>query len=120
MTKHKRKNQLQYYFLITGEIVFQTSDNEPGSIHLNGIVQNDMPNFPVRMIAKAQQTLQLHFFKKINDPSVQVIDVIITNVSQLGGMTDDYFHAAPAGSKLQELAPSDNDPFTTSAPAFAD
>lgn len=115
----KPKNKLQHYFLITGEIVFKTSEGEPGSITLNGIVQNDMPNVPVRILGKAQQTLQLNFFKKVNDATVEVVDVIITNISALGGMTEAYFHAAPEGTKMQERAvpvTSNNDPFANPIP----
>jgi hypothetical protein len=97
----------QHYFLIAGQVIFHTKDGETGQVMLNGIVTNDTRNFPARLIGKAQQILQLLFFKKIEDPTVTVVDVPIYSVSHLGIMTEKEFHAAPEGMKLAEKVGAD-------------
>ena len=97
----------QHYFLVAGQVVFHTEDGNPGQVLLNALVTNDSKTFPVRMIGKAQQALQLHFFKKVGDGKATVLDVPILNVSYLGLMTEKEFHATPEGTKLQERAPDD-------------
>lgn len=100
----------KHYFLIAGHVIFQTADGEPGQILLNAVVHGSSKNFAVAMIGKAQQALQIQFFKKVNDPNVQVVDVPIQNIVHLGFMTDKEFNAVPAGMELREKADA-NDPF---------
>lgn len=100
----------QHYFLICGTIIFVTKEGETGQIMLNGMVVNDSRNFPVRLIGKAQQALQMLFFKQM-DPETTVLDVPIQSVSYLGHMTDKEFHAPPEGMKLQEKVDVGADPF---------
>lgn len=91
----------QHYFLVAGQVIFHTKEGEPGQVLLNAIVTNDTRNFPVQLIGKAQQALQLHFFKKA-EPTCTVLDVPILNITHLGHMTEREFHASPEGMTLQE------------------
>lgn len=106
--------QKQHYFLVCGEVIFHTADEQVGTIRLNAIVTHEKPTIPVRLIGKAQQALQLNFFKKLEDAAATVVDVVIINFSDLGKMTEKEFHAAPAGMELQERA--SNNPFGDDAP----
>lgn len=105
----------QHYFLISGRVIFQAGENT-GDVTLNGIVVNDTRNFPARLIGKAQQVLQVLFFKKIDPTGTNVIDVPINSVSYLGHMTEKEFHAAPEGMTLQEKV-STADPFGDGKPS---
>lgn len=104
-----------YYFLITGQILFKTANDDVGTVLVNAVVTNETSDVPSRLIGKAQQALQLNFFKMAEDPTAEVINVIITNWTSLGRMTETYFLAAPEGMKLQEVkadpAPVADDPF---------
>lgn len=100
-----------HYFLVCGKIVFQTNEGESGEVTLNAMVTHDNRNVPARLIGKAQQALQMHFFKQIEDPTVKVLDVPILTFTHLGLMTEKEFHAAPDGMKLAEKVV---DPFADS------
>ena len=101
---------------MAGEILFHTTDGEVGQMRLNAVVPNEKETFPARLIGKAQQALQLNFFKMANDPTATVVNVVILLVTNLGRMTEEDFHAAPEGMKLEEKTqtPSANDPFADS------
>lgn len=96
--------------MVTGNVVYQVpaAANEPanpmGAMALNGIVMSDTTTFPVRSIARAQQNLQHHFYQKTQDSTLRIIDVILTNVCYLGHMTEEEFHATPAGTAEQEVS----------------
>lgn len=70
---------------------------------LNSIVENQEMNFPVSSIAKAQQGIQHHFYKKTEDNTLKIIDVIITNICYLGQMTSEEFHASPVGTTEEKV-----------------
>lgn len=108
--------QKLHYFLVCGEIIFHTADEQVGTIRLNALVTHDQPTIPVRLIGKAQQALQLNFFKKIDDAAAKVVDVVIVNFSSLGRMTEKEFHAAPAGMELQEKVTTTDNPFNDGEP----
>lgn len=94
----------QTYYMICGEIVFRTTDNEaPNMMRLNAVVISPDGRFAVRQIASAQQALQFQFFKRMNDATLQILDVITLSLMNLGVFTDKEFNAAPAGMKMQEL-----------------
>lgn len=91
----------QHYFLVSGEIAF-THDDNMGSIRLNAIVTNTKKEIPVAVIGRAQQALQINFFKRMEDPDqVKVIDVIVSNFCYLGVFKPEEFHKAPKGTELQ-------------------
>ena len=88
-----------HYFLIAGVILFGTKvegREEPniGSAPCNAIVRHDATTFPVRKLAKAQQNLHSAFIQKIPGEALMLMsihDIVITNVSYIGEMTEDEF-----------------------------
>lgn len=103
-----------HHHLITGQVVFEVK-NEAGEpvglnqANLNAVVTSEKKEFPVRMIGKAQQAVQMHFHKKIGtDAPVEVKDVCLLAVSYLGHMTPEEFHAAPDGQKVAERTAKPN------------
>ncbi len=70
-------------------------------MHLNGIVTTDTTNLPAASLGKAQQAVQLHFHKRHPGVDLKVIDVVITNLTNLGYMTAEEFHAPPEGTELR-------------------
>lgn len=110
-----------HFFLIAGVILFNQTDpaaalagqqGEPnlGSAPVNAIVRHDAHTFPVRKLAKAQQNLHHSFISKIpmeNRVFLQVYDIVVTNVSNLGYMTEAEFQkqeAEPVGDDAPKVA----------------
>jgi hypothetical protein len=95
-----------HYFLIAGVILFAhvdpaNPDAEPnmGSAPVNALVRHDSQNFPVRKLAKAQQNLHKSFVTKLPEEAhatLGVHDIVITNVSYLGEMTEEEFQQEDA------------------------
>lgn len=100
-----------HYYLVTAEVFFVTASQETGSVRVNALVMNDHRQVPLHLIGKAQQSAQLQFFKKLNDATVQVLDVVIANLSYLGLMSEKEFKVVPDGLKLQEM-PAGSNPFS--------
>lgn len=96
-----------HYHLVAGEVLFAdpSQDNALGSIKLNTMIVTPDGNVTVRHIGKAQQTLQMLMFQKLEDPNLKVMDVFIMGVSPLGRMTEKEFTKDPPGQTLQEIAP---------------
>lgn len=100
---NEEKQKPYHYFMILGEVVFRIRDQEEiNSVRQNGVLTSDSTTLPVRMIGKAQQVIQLGFHQRMQDPNIEVLDVVLYSFTYLGEMTQDEFHAAPEGSKLQE------------------
>lgn len=92
-----------HYFLIAGivginvqqEIDGVTTDN-PSSSPANAVVRHDSVNFPAHRLGRAQQNLTKAFIQKVPEeikPMLSIMDVVITNVSYLGEMTEEEFQA---------------------------
>lgn len=106
--------QKLHYFLVCGEVIFHTPDEQAGTIRLNAVVTHEKPTVPVRLIGKAQQALQLNFFKKLGDAAATVVDVVVISISDLGKMSEKEFHAAPEGMELRQR--TDENPFGDAEP----
>lgn len=95
-----------HYFLIAGVILFAHTDPanpdaEPnmGSAPVNALVRHDSTNFPVRKLAKAQQNLHKNFVTKLPPEAhatLGVHDIVVTNISYLGQMTEEEFQQEEA------------------------
>jgi hypothetical protein len=102
-----------HYFLIAGVVMFTSAgetaaeDATLGSAPANAIVRHDSTNFPVRKLAKAQLNLHTSFMQKIPAealPSITVHDIVITNISNIGFMTEEEFQREEAPEPEQEEA----------------
>ena len=83
----------KHYYLVHGSIVFTDKENEnPVKLDLNAILPTDTPNIDTKALGKAQQNLQLTFHKKMEDETLQVVDVILNSISYLGCMTHEEFY----------------------------
>jgi len=88
-----------HYFLIAGIMLFSTSaeaaDNDSiGSAPANAVVRHDTTTFGVAQLQKAQQNLHKAFVLKMPEEARAVLnmhDIVITNVSYLGEMSEDEF-----------------------------
>lgn len=99
----------RHYFLIAGVILFSSNaeGTEPniGSAPANAIIRHDDLNFPVHKLSKAQQNLHKSFIMKMPEEAramLNIHDIVVTNVSHLGHMSEDEFQAA---APLVEAAP---------------
>ncbi len=91
----------QHYFLIAGIVAYSLPNGKKdpvlGSIPTNAVVRHDRKEFQARKLGNAQMNLQKTFLMKMpDDVAPSIHDVIITNVSYLGEMTEEDF---------QELSP---------------
>jgi hypothetical protein len=94
----------QMHFLVAGEIVFAAAEGQPSnSVLMNALVISQDGRFAVAQISKAQQAMQLQFHKRMNNPTLQILDVIILGLMPLGEFTDAEFNAVPSGMKIEEV-----------------
>jgi hypothetical protein len=104
MSKHLPKTERQTYYLVAGEVISRPADGEVSSaVIMNALVISADGRFSVQQIAKAQQALQFQFYKRMNDPSIQILDVVLVSLMNLGTFTDAEFNATPAGMKMEEI-----------------
>jgi hypothetical protein len=104
MTKVKYDTVRQTYYLVAGEIISQLSEAGPSNaVIMNALVISSDGRFSVQQIAKAQQALQFQFHKRMNNPKIQILDVVLVSLMNLGMFTDAEFNAAPAGMKMEEI-----------------
>jgi len=79
--------------LSLGSIVFVSPENEaPVKLDLNAILPTETQNIDTAALGKAQQNLQLTFHKKMEDPELKVVDVVLNSFSYLGCMTHEEFY----------------------------
>ena len=94
----------KHHFLIAGNVLFQNkTSQELGSVPLNGVLITDRKDIPAASLSKAQQILQMRFFKNTdNSTEITVVDVVLQSITHLGEFTEEEFQATPAGLSVQE------------------
>lgn len=95
----------QHYHLVAGNVVFNTAEGPnqmTGALTLNTVLRGPTKNVPARQIGRAQQALQMLFFEKTGDPTVEVVDVVIISINHLGFMSEAEFNAPPEGMVQRE------------------
>lgn len=97
----------KHFFMVAGEVVFKTQENEMGSVRLNAMVLTNEQKFPLRYINLAQQTLQMNFFKRHSDP-VEILDVVLNGLMYLGAFTEKEFHTTPEGMRMVPMRTEGN------------
>ena len=101
-----------HHHLVCGEVMFHDKDNPAavGTIKLNTTIVSDSKDVPSRQIGQAQKMLQMLMFKRLEDPTIVVVDVCILSVSYLGHMTRADFLKPSDDPELQDP----RSPFDTS------
>lgn len=97
----------KHYHLVTGQILYKNEEGEIGSMPLNAVITGDTSKIPLRALGKAQTGLQMNFHKRMEDPSLTVIDVVVLGLTYCGHMTEKEWNKAPEGTQLQEVATDD-------------
>lgn len=93
----------RHHYMILAEVVFKLKDSEDiQSVRQNGVMMTEEMKLPVRMIGKAQQIMQVGFMQRMQNPDIEILDVVLYSFTYLGLMTQEEFHAPPPGMKLQE------------------
>lgn len=95
----------QHYHLVVAEIVFKPNDQDSiNAVRINGVIVDEQPQIPQRLLGKAQQIVQLNFHRKIEEESanVTILDVVLMNLIHLGHFTQEEFFKTPEGTKLAE------------------
>ncbi len=95
-----------HYHLVSGVVIFRDPEAPNaaavGEMRLNTTLRSDSQYVPARQIGKAQQSLQMLMYTRLDDTSLEVVDVHINSISYLGEMTEEDFMEAPEGMTLQE------------------
>ena len=99
-----------HYYLITGEIFFSPNQdkkpiNDIYSNRLNGVICLKDKQVTTKGLAKAQQVLQLNFFRHNPPDTVTVRDVVISNISYLGYMSKESFEDFKVEEPEKEVKP---------------
>jgi hypothetical protein len=106
------KSNKKFFFFVSATIVFQVridknNVSNPTSMPINTVVTGEKDQFTSAAIGRAQQAVQLALFNRLGDQAenVEVGDVVITNLMNLGYMTDEEFNAeaAPADELPKEV-----------------
>lgn len=92
-----------HYWLVAGSVVINVEDNIQ-AVPANAMIITDDQRVGEHQLGKAQQALQVSFFKRLGE-TVQVVDVILHNLVHLGAFTDAEFHSKPIGVEVQERQP---------------
>ena len=101
-----------HHWLIAGKILFQNQEGAQSEIDLNAIQTTTNQFFASPDIGKAQQQLQLHFFQKMNDAQLVVVDVFVYAINYLGYMTGTEFIPP---EKEEPVVKTEVDPFKADA-----
>lgn len=117
MQKKGNKPTPRYHHMIAGKIIFELKrenqkEGEPADIHaveLNAVVTTSDGKVTAAVLGKAQQSLQIHHMTRAGDQAqfIQVVDVIILNICNLGLMTNEEFNYLPPemAAANQQTAP---------------
>jgi len=99
--------QKHYFHLVAAEVMFSDPENNNaiGSMKINTMIKTPDNLVRAKMIGQAQQAAQLSMFKKLGDVPLQVVDVFILSISNLGRMTDKYFSDMGDVSETAMLEP---------------
>jgi hypothetical protein len=110
--ENRQPEKRQHHWLVAGEITFILSDEDGknstiNTANMNCVVFSAQNNFRVIEIARAQQTLQMQFQKKLAMEQIateraNVTNVVILSLMPLGHMTQTEFNENPEGMKKQE------------------
>lgn len=104
----------KFHFMVAAEVIFSfpTEENEVAinTARINGVVTHDKDTIPTHLLGQAQKLAQMQLFKRLGDeaPSVNIVDVVIINLMNLGYMTEEEFNAAPEGQKRVEMPKAAN------------
>jgi hypothetical protein len=87
----------QYFNLVAGQILFMADgESGPGIVTLNCLVKSPNKGIILHDIGSAQKGLQINFMKKIGaDTKVEVRDVVILSITELGWFTEKEFNRVP-------------------------
>lgn len=97
-------SQKHHYYLVAAELVFLEEESEnPCGMRINAAIHGDSRLITSRILAKAQQAVQMNFHKRMENPALKVVDVVILNITYLGEMTEEAFLAPPEGTKQEQV-----------------
>jgi hypothetical protein len=94
----------KHFFMFACQVAFKATETAIGSVLVNVALHSEEKNLRARDLARAQQGAQMNFFKKFGDAPPEVVDVIMTNVTYLGHMTQEEFNEPPPKTELREAA----------------
>lgn len=98
----------KHHYLIAGQVMLTHGDDEAlNAVFLNAVITTEEFVIGAHDIGRAQQSLQMLFFKKVppEDQSlIKIVDVVVMSITYLGYMTDERFLKKPNDVELKERA----------------
>jgi hypothetical protein len=110
MTKQTSTAVRKFHFMVAAQIVFNitldSGEQAVNTANINSVVTHDKDMVPARLLGKAQQAAQMQLFNKLGEEAtkINVVDVVILNLMNLGYMTDEEFQATPDGTVKKEVS----------------
>lgn len=105
MQKAKQKGIALHHYLIAAELVFRNRGEDAiMSIRMNGVLMTDKQKLPAKSLGKAQQIVQQNFHNKMQDPNIEILDVVLLNMPYLGHMTQEEYEAQPNAPTQEQAA----------------
>lgn len=101
-----------HMYLACLKLTFVDGDGDTGVTETNTMIKANKPQVGLELLARAQQAAQIQLIEKLNDPTIQVLDVIFTGMFYLGHMTQEEFDKRTPQS-VAPAAVSENDVFST-------
>ena len=116
------------HFLISGTVSFVDHSTEETAtrvnhLNLNGILIQDQESLPVASLSKAQQILQLEFFKQVGEEGapLQVVAVLLNNFVRLGEFTqEEWVKQVKDAAPTMVITGGDQEPETITLDASND
>jgi hypothetical protein len=100
-----------HHYLVCGQVVFTVKDKENiNAIFVNAVIHGSETVIPVRVLARAQQAVQVQFYERMQNPDIKVLDVVIMNMQYLGHMTKEEFQTPPENMEQQEVTEEESKP----------
>lgn len=86
------QNNIAHFFIACVELTFVDAEGNTGVTRLNTMIRSDTNTVGVLLLGRAQQAAQIQLIKSLNDPSINVLNVVFVSISYLGAMSDEDFH----------------------------
>lgn len=99
--KESESTTPMHYFLACIELTFMDSDKETGVTRVNTMMMSADGPVNVRLLGLAQQGAQIQLRKKLNE-DVNILNATFLNISYLGQMLPEEFHAGQPGQPHPE------------------
>jgi len=80
-----------HFYLACLEIAFSNAEGETGVTRVNTMLKSESQSIGVLGLGRGQQAAQMQLMKNLNDPNLNIHNVVYVAISYIGQMTDEEF-----------------------------